>query len=274
MTHDSGPMTCGGFADQLASYLDDGLSGLERLEVESHAAACAACGGLIADLDVIRRDAALLPALEPSRDLWAGIAARIDAPVLPLEVARQARPGTTRHAWIRPSVAAAALIFVTAGVTHLLTRASYAPVASTPVAVPSADSQRRLAERSGSDAGSTGTQRSSSADEPAAARRPAGRNAATARLVSAVPTMTDAQPTYDREIGKLRAIVAERRSQLDPRTIAVLDQSIAVIDSAIAQSRAALASDPASGFLATQLNHSLDKKVELLRTAALLPSRT
>ena len=36
----------------------------------------------------------------------------------------------------------------------------------------------------------------------------------------------------------------------------------------------ALAKDPASGFLATQLNHSLEKKVELLRTAALLPSRT
>jgi hypothetical protein len=54
----------------------------------------------------------------------------------------------------------------------------------------------------------------------------------------------------------------------------VLEQSIAVIDSAIAQSRAALIKDPASGFLATQLNHSLEKKVELLRTAALLPSRT
>ena len=51
----------------------------------------------------------------------------------------------------------------------------------------------------------------------------------------------------------------------------MLEQSIAVIDSAIAQSRAALAKDPASGFLATQLNQSLEKKVELLRTAALLP---
>ena len=37
---------------------------------------------------------------------------------------------------------------------------------------------------------------------------------------------------------------------------------------------AALAKDPASGFLANQLNHSLEKKVELLRTAAMLPART
>ena len=86
--------------------------------------------------------------------------------------------------------------------------------------------------------------------------------------------MDAADPVFASEISKLRRIVRDRRSQLDPKTVAVLEQSIAVIDSAIAQSRAALAKDPASGFLASQLNHSLGKKVELLRTAALLPSRT
>ena len=40
----------------------------------------------------------------------------------------------------------------------------------------------------------------------------------------------------------------------------VLEQSIAVIDSAIAQSRAALIQGSGSGFLATQLNHSLGKE--------------
>jgi hypothetical protein len=86
--------------------------------------------------------------------------------------------------------------------------------------------------------------------------------------------MSATEPVYDREIAKLRTIVKSRRSQLDPATIAVLEQSIAVIDSAIAQSRSALTKDPASGFLANQLNHSLEKKVELLRTAAMLPART
>jgi hypothetical protein len=98
--------------------------------------------------------------------------------------------------------------------------------------------------------------------------------ATAARTTSAGKLMEEhAEPVYDREILELRKIARERRSQLDPRTVAVLEQSIAVIDSAIAQSRAALAKDPASGFLATQLNHSLEKKVELLRTAALLPAR-
>ena len=52
------------------------------------------------------------------------------------------------------------------------------------------------------------------------------------------------------------------------------ERSIAVIDAAIAQSRAALARDSGSGFLATQLNRSLEKKVELLRLTAQLPART
>ena len=41
-----------------------------------------------------------------------------------------------------------------------------------------------------------------------------------------------------------------------------------------AESRAALARDPASHFLRDQLDRALDKKLELLRTAALLRPRT
>jgi hypothetical protein len=118
-----------------------------------------------------------------------------------------------------------------------------------------------------------GTARASSGLVRTVANRATGQRSA-ARGTSALPLMDQAEPVYDHEINKLRRIVRERRSQLDPATVAVLEQSIAVIDSAIAQSRAALAKDPASGFLATQLNHSLEKKVELLRTAATLPSRT
>ena len=99
------------------------------------------------------------------------------------------------------------------------------------------------------------------------------RGAVPARLASTTP-VPSADPAYDRDIATLRKIVGERRAQLDPATVAVLEQSVAVIDSAIAQSRAALARDPASRFLATQLDHSLGKKIELLRTAAMLPART
>ncbi|HEX5971186.1 MAG TPA: zf-HC2 domain-containing protein [Gemmatimonadaceae bacterium] len=277
------PMTCDAVADQLPSYLDGELLEPMRLALEAHAASCAECGSLLADLDAIRHEAAALPVLEPSRDLWSGIAARIDAPVVALDDARRARAVVRRRTWLRPSLAAAALILLTAGVTHYFTRASIesdelatgrgqasrvaqvgTPAGSPPASEVSPSSTGALGafEASGPETEARGTTRTTASTTPAA------------QLASAVPVMKETQPVYDQEISKLRAIVKERRSQLDPSTVAVLEQSIAVIDSAIAQSRAALAKDPASGFLATQLNHSLEKKVELLRTAALLPSRT
>ena len=277
------PMTCDGVFDQLASYLEGELAEPLRLELEAHAASCATCGSLLADVDSIRHDAAALPTLEPSRDLWAGIAARIDAPVTSIEDGRRARPAAHRT-WLRPAVAAAALILITAGVTHYFTRAYIAAesgaVASAPARVaqapaPTTEAIGQFEPSASVPAPSTGrgTGSSASADNGSnGTSRPTA--SPTARLASAVPAMKETQPVYDQEIGKLRAIMKERRSQLDPKTVAVLEQSIAVIDSAIAQSRAALAKDPSSGFLANQLNQSLDKKVELLRTAALLPSRT
>jgi hypothetical protein len=228
-------------------------------------------------------DAAALPALQPSRDLWAGIAERIDARVLPLEVPLGQR-SVARRTWMRPAVAAAALVLVTAGITHVLTRASYdptmtvasaSPPSSRPAVVRSDTPDPSLPRATDGEITSTATERSS---VPAARRVLASNTKAAAPAVRSTNAGTlmkeGAEPVYDREIVKLRRIVKERRSQLDPSTITVLEQSIAVIDSAIAQSRAALAKDPASGFLATQLNHSLEKKVELLRTAALLPART
>ena len=83
-----------------------------------------------------------------------------------------------------------------------------------------------------------------------------------------------ASVTYSREIDRLRTIFLQSRSQLDPRTAAIIETNLKVIDDAIAQSKAALAQDPASRFLTDQLNSALDKKLELLRTAALLPNRT
>jgi hypothetical protein len=56
--------------------------------------------------------------------------------------------------------------------------------------------------------------------------------------------------------------------------VAIIEKNLEIIDAAIAQSRAALARDPASMMLSEQLTHALDKKVELLRTAALLPAST
>jgi hypothetical protein len=275
MTTPTMNLDCDGFADALADYLEGDASDGVRSAVEAHARSCAACQQLLTDIDAIRVEAAALPQLTPSRDLWTGIADRIDARVIPLEAARIARDIPKRRVWLRPAVAAAALVIVTAGITHVLTKASLSsvpPVASQVASVTPAATQP---------AGPPTAEITSTATERAAIGAPVKRTttgtpvtAPATKLVSAQPTIDAADPVFASEISKLRRIVRDRRAQLDPKTVAVLEQSIAVIDSAIAQSRAALAKDPASAFLATQLNHSLEKKVELLRTAALLPSRT
>jgi hypothetical protein len=285
------PLDCDEFAAKLADYLDGDLPASGRDAMDAHASTCAECRQLLSELESLRVDAASLPLLEPSRDLWAGIAERIDARVLPLDVPRVTRMATVRRTWRHPAVAAAALVLITAGITHMWTRYSYetparqaasnqvVTVAQAP-AERSPDPGAAPAETTASSPASSRERRAGSAARTSvrpAADRPAPSSGAV--LVSRSPSAgrimrTEVEPVYDREIVKLRAIVRDRRAQLDPRTVAVLEQSIAVIDSAIAQSRAALAKDPASGFLATQLNHSLEKKVELLRTAALLPART
>jgi anti-sigma factor RsiW len=268
-------LDCDGFADALADYLEGDASDSVRSAVEAHATSCAACGQLLADLTAMRADAAALPPLTPSRDLWSGISERIDARVIPLEAPRATRGLSARRTWLRPAVAAAALVAFTAGVTHYLTRASLAPAASSvPVAAANQAAQQVASTMPASD--SSATIVSTLTENPVARRATRGGGAAptNTRLVSADPTLSAAEPVFISEISKLRKIVKERRAQLDPRTVAVLEQSIAVMDSAIAQSRAALIKDPASGFLASQLNRSLEKKVELLRTAALLPART
>jgi hypothetical protein len=280
------PLDCDGFAAALADYLEGDAPDAVRAAVEAHLELCADCRTLLGDLQTIRHDAAALPALTPSRDLWSGIAERIDAPVIPL--GRPARTiVATRRSWTRPAIAAAALVVVTAGIAHYATRMKYDPTltadtsrTTAPVVAESLPAPMRevaVAPAIGQPAPDAGGE--TTIGRPGAQRAPGVTPALVASTNRAAPRNAaqlagDEQPLYDREIAKLRTIVKSRRAQLDPATVAVLEQSIAVIDSAIAQSRAALAKDPASGFLATQLNHSLEKKVELLRTAAMLPART
>jgi ABC-type Fe2+-enterobactin transport system substrate-binding protein len=80
--------------------------------------------------------------------------------------------------------------------------------------------------------------------------------------------------TYEGEIAKLRNVLQARRGELDSATVTVLEKNLKLIDTAIAESRAALAADPASAFLAGRLNHAYGTKLDLLRAAATLPSRT
>jgi hypothetical protein len=80
--------------------------------------------------------------------------------------------------------------------------------------------------------------------------------------------------TYDQEIAALDSAVQLSQGHLDTATVRIIKKNLAVIDKAIRESREALAKDPQNKYLNEQLARVLDQKVGLLRTAALLPTRT
>lgn len=250
-------LTCDEFQEQLSEYFEGMLSDSAVADAELHLAACASCRALVGDLQAISRDASTLGALVPGRDLWPGIAARIEPRVLQLTPA-----ATTARPWSRRKLGAiaAGLVAVTALSTWQLTRnrdAGPSVVQSTTTPAP------QLPES---------TPGASIEPAPPITREPQRLVTAAASPASASPR-PDAATTYTSEITKLRDVFDQQSDLLDPRTRAVLNSSLRTIDSAIAEARAALDRDPASQFLSQQLNKSLDQKLGLLRKAALL-SRT
>ena len=271
---------CDRFDELLPDWLEGTLPAAARLEADRHRGACARCHTLAADLQDLAHSAAALPRLRPEHDLWAGIAERIEPAVVPLDARRIAaaeaesarRPTYTfTRRWL--GAAAAALVVVTSGVTYLAARPERG--ASTPdatrvaVAAPAVTPAAPAPAPASPD--SVTPPLADTPDEPAA--RPAPSDARPASATAADAALAAATSTYDREIAALREVVRRQRADLDSGTVAVLERNLRIIDQAIAQSRAALARDPGSQFLGEQLTRALDSKVELLRTAALLPQR-
>lgn len=267
-------LTCERFAETLADFLERDVDETTRATMEAHALECHACGPLLADLRRLRIDAANLPALAPSRDLWAGIAERIETPVVDLS-SRTSAPAAarigrrvSRGAWF--GLAAAGLVAITATVTRQLTKRSIDAPATRSVAMVRPDtSHRQTVVDTASRVAQLPDTTVQSAATAAAPTRPTTRLAA-----NKTTSESAAEQTYGAEIAGLLVIYDRRRSQLDTGTVAVLHKNLKIIDDAIAQCRLALRKDPASRFLMQSLNDALDTKVQLLRTATMLPSRT
>lgn len=284
-------MTCEQFEARLPEYMEGDLQGDEREAFERHAERCDRCRPILEDLKSIVASAGALGPIEPSRDLWSGIESRISAQVVPLAPRRRTIP-------LMIGVAAAVVLMaMTAGITWQLakgrqpavTAAANAPD-STPPGASSAHGSTLASATN--DPGPTGpgpiivikppqvADAGSARTSPNGGTRAAGRSPAAQLGSSSLQAVrndsraVNAAVVYDREIARLHAVIASRRGELDPKTVAAIERSLAVIDTAIAQARSALAADPASRFLHGRLNDVLDKKVELLRTTAMLPARS
>jgi hypothetical protein len=264
-------MTCDQFAEALADFLERDVSERARAAMEAHALECGECGPLLADLRRLRIDAANLPSLAPSRDLWRGVSDRIATPVvaLPRNGSSAAAPGgLRRRAWF--GVAAAALIAVTATVTHEITRRSIQRGTETSVAVHDTPIAAQAVATISSPAVPVGDSTADQTSKSASAA--ASRDRQPAPAMRAVSNKPSAEQTYDHEIARLLAVYKYKQHDLDSSTVAVVAKNMAIIDDAIAQCRLALRRDPASGYLLQSLTDALDTKVQLLRTAAALPS--
>lgn len=270
---------CRRFDDVLSDYLESTISLPLRAAVDGHVGSCARCSAVLADVrsivdqagalpvleptrdlwagvearaDVrsIVKQAGALPVLEPSRDLWAGIEARLDSPVVPITSAPSARRFRV-PTWVGLAAAAAILIVVTSVVTQQWVTNGGAPAptvtATAPVQAPQPESL-----------GAAVSPVSTSPTSPVTTER----------------TRVSAAVTYGREIARLENFVRQRGEALDPTTKAIIENSMRIIDSALVEARAALARDPASRFLTDQVDQTLQKKMELLRTVSLLAART
>jgi hypothetical protein len=281
-------LTCADCDGLFLDYFEGDLDDTRRAELEAHASSCVRCQGLIRDVGEIRDVAANMPLLAPSRDLWAGIESRIQAEVVPLVQ----RPRAIHLSRRLIGIAAAALVVISSSITYVVTRPA-GPVGKRPVRVveqprdvpvadasdeigspaPTTPMKSSVAARSESEPDDT--QRSAPAStgktRPATLRNTSSPSNAT--VVSNMPK-TAAEAALAPEIEQLQDVLQHRRGQLDPSTVKIVEDNLALIDAAVKQARAALQRDPASGFLTERLDNALQKKVELLRTAALLPTRS
>lgn len=229
--------------DVLSDYLDDDLAPPARASVDAHLAECDQCRAVVADLAALRRTATAWRDAEAvtAADLWPGIAARLAGPreLAPGGAPPAATPGP-RIAWYRrrwsvglPELAVAATLLAALGGALLWPRLTPTPPATdgaTPI----------IAEAEAFDSGGQ------------------------------VTPVNFADAQYDAAVVDLERVLREQRERLDPRTVVVLERNLRVIDDAIRDAREALATDPANTLLNAHLAGARQRKLDLLRRAALI----
>lgn len=223
------------WTDRLSEYLDGDLAPAEREAAEAHLEECETCARTLDELREIVVRARSLDDPPPERDLWPGIAARLEErsrqEVVDLGARRDRR--RRRFAFTIPQLVAAsvALALISGGAVWMATEGpDGGPGATAGTPVP-----------------------------PAAATGVPGD--ASARF---------ATTRYDVAVRELEGVLEAHREALDPATIRVVERNLEIIDDAIAEARTALARDPASPYLNAHLAETMKRKIEILRRATTL----
>jgi anti-sigma factor RsiW len=223
----------------LDDYVGGELPPREERDVRRHLMQCDTCRAEEQALRTLLDEAAALDEeIAPPRDLWQGIAPRLESrtgvAADPMDEVRTIGPRPVRPLpWWMLAAASIALVVT----TSLLTlRFSGGRGMDTPATMPAQQAQAR----------------------PAAPTN------------TALASFRPAEQEYEKAIADLQAVLATRRGQLAPQTVATLEANLRIIDQAIRESRAALAADPNSPELARMLSDTYDAKLNVLRRAVSL----
>lgn len=228
--------------ERLNDYVDGLLSAPEAREVERALAASAEARATVEFLRSLRARTEQLPdAIEPSRDLWPGIAEQmVVAPLasigpVPERATRVVSDEATAYPtwwpsfdgfqWAALAVAATLLMVVSSGLTAWM------------MAVPDS---------------------ANVAGAPAVAVSTAGSEGEGIRPAEAARAL---------EIEQLMRVLYENRDILDPDTVSTIETNLRVIDRAIDRVREALEEDPSNPGLARMLTSNYRHKVQLLQRA-------
>jgi anti-sigma factor RsiW len=242
---------CEAYSASIGELTDGTLPPSERARVEAHLDQCAACRGLLADLEAIRREARSLPRLEPPASLWTrvgdGLRAQGVTDADPRTAGGEAGGSDGKSGfrigriWL---AAAAALVIVIVGAALAIRMMDRGPAPQT-----------ETAGGAGVSPASGGT----------------GNSGAAGLVESVEADLRAAEEHYERAIAGLEKIASADERTLDPQVAATLKKNLEIIDGAIAESRAALRSEPQSAPARESLFEALRRKMSLLQdTIALM----
>lgn len=175
----------------------------------------------------------------PARDLWQGVAARIESTASSASVtpATSLTGGRFTFSFAALALAASLLIAVTSGLTWLVARRP-ANTANVPGSGPVIQAYGLPDDQT------------------------------SGQIVQA--NFADAQ--FNAAVTDLEQILRDERDRLDPRTVLVIERNLKAIDDAIREARMALDNDPANPYLNSHLADARRRKLDLLRHATTLAS--
>lgn len=218
--------------DHLSAYIDDDLDASTRASVERHLRSCAACADELSALRQLVTYAGHVASHDtsPTTDLWPGIEARLTGSnVAPFHARRDREPRVISFS-VTQLAAAAVLLMALSGATAWFLRGNVSTTPETATTVIQAEVE----------------------PQPAA---------------DAIRPVNFADAQYDAAVVDLERALEERRNDLNPRTVEILERNLKLIDAAIAQARQALEEDPGNAYLNRHLVESRKRKLDLLRRA-------